>query len=130
MSRTLTKARTTQLCADLRELRLKALAHGEGPHSLFAVITRELGLESMLCGLVAELAGVDAMRELHNALGAELSADDVVAYRARAAAQQATYLAAAAASADARTAPNKAQIRAHYELQGALADFHAAGAQA
>lgn len=131
MPHPLTPARTAQLCAELRDLRLRALAKPDGENGYLGVATLQIGLEHTLCNLVCELGGIDALRAVHDVMGANFSADDIAASKAQAAARQAAYLARTAAkndaSADARTVPNKAQIRAHYELQGALASFHATG---
>lgn len=89
---TLTKARTAQLCDEIRELRLKAAATHGGEHSLAATYTREIGMEHLLWRVVRELAGGEAGAAVTEALSYSPTTGDIEAHRAANAARQQAYL--------------------------------------
>lgn len=96
--RTLTKARTAQLCNELRAARTRAIALSEREHGLDGYIRRLAGVEMALTNLVCDLAGVDAMTAVNASLDDPITPEEVAAYRATQAARQQAYLAQAAAA--------------------------------
>lgn len=94
---TLTKARTAQLCAELRRSRVRAIALSDNgsEFEIWALMRRLSSLELILANLVGDLAGAGAMHAVNDALDATIAPVEVADYKAQQAARQRSYLAAA-----------------------------------
>jgi hypothetical protein len=92
---TLTKARTAQLCNQIRLLNLRAAACTDFEHSFAAVLTREIGLGTALFNLVLDLGGSEGALALNEALQYSPTSAEITAYHAQQLARQQQYLAAA-----------------------------------
>jgi hypothetical protein len=88
---TLTKARVAQLCEELRAARSRAITSAGSEYNVEGTVRRLSGTEIALASLVADLAGIDAMKSVHAALDEPITADELAAYQARKAAQQASF---------------------------------------
>lgn len=89
---TLTKARTAQLCDEIRKLRLEEAAAFSDRYSREACQRRELDLEMALFRLVLDLRGSEAALSLNEALSYSPTTGDIEAHRAANAARQQAYL--------------------------------------
>lgn len=95
----LTKARLAALHQEVTRARLRALSRGGGEHTPDGRLRMSIGLESALSNLVGDLCGIEAVNELHEVLGRDISPAEVAAFKAEEAARQQTYIDRAAAAA-------------------------------
>lgn len=98
-TKSLTRARVAALCGEVTRARMRALSNSGSETTADGRLWLCIGLENALSGLVEDLAGLDALRALHEALGRDIRSDELAAYKAAQAARQQAYLDRAAAAA-------------------------------
>ena len=98
-TKALTRARVAALCSEITQTRVRAVARGQNEHSIEGRLWCVIGLENAIACLVGDLAGVEAMHLVHEALARDIDPAEVLSFKTAEAARQQAYLDQAAAAA-------------------------------